>query len=147
MIMELGKIKRLSARLLKVGETRIWINPSETEKIGEALTKEDVRGLIADGLIKARKQAGTSRARAKKLQEKKKKGLKRGQGKRTGTKNARANKKRTWIKNVRAQRKTLKKMKKDEVKLKKSYSKIYKMIKGGYFKGKKYLETMTETKK
>ncbi|MFH1586929.1 MAG: 50S ribosomal protein L19e [Candidatus Diapherotrites archaeon] len=145
--MDLGKIRRLSARLLKVGENKIWLNPAESEKIKEALTKEDVRGLIADKLIKARKVAGTSRSRAKKLQEKKKKGLKKGQGKRTGTKKARVNKKKAWIRNVRAQRATLKNMKKKEVNLKKSYSKIYKMIKGGYFKGKKYLETMAEEKK
>ena len=145
--MELNKVKRLSAGLLKVGLNKIWINPAETAKVKEALTKEDIRGLIADRLIKVRKEAGTSRARARKLQEKKKKGLKRGQGKRTGTKKTRASKKKSWEKNVRAQRKTLRTMKKKGVKLKKSYGKIYKMIKGGYFKGKKYVETMAEAKK
>lgn len=141
------KARKISAEILKVGKTKIYIQPGETERLKEAMTKEDVRALIKDKIIKKRKDNLQSKSRARALKEKKKKGRKKGKGKRTGKKTARSKKKENWIKNVRAQRRTLKELKKSGVKLKKPARKIYLMIKGNYFKGKKYLETMVEERK
>lgn len=141
------KIRKIAAEVLKVGKTKIFISPGQVQRLKDAMTKEDVRTLIKEGLIKKRKDNLQSKARARVLKAKKKKGRKKGQGKRTGKKTARTKKKETWIKNVRAQRRTLKEMKKSGVKLKKPARKIYLMIKGNYFKGKKYLDTMVEAKK
>lgn len=138
--MELYKVRRLAASILKVGETKVWFNPAESGKIAECMTKEDVRALIADGLIKKKRLIGASRGRAKALHVKKGKGRRRGYGKRGGTKKARMQSKSTWIRNVRAQRKMLAELKKSGVKMEKPYSKVYKMVKGNYFRGKKYLE-------
>ncbi|MFH1224776.1 MAG: 50S ribosomal protein L19e [Candidatus Diapherotrites archaeon] len=138
--MELYKVRRLAARILKVGETRVRFNPAESVKIAECMTKEDVRALIADGLIKKKRLIGMSRGRAKAMHTKRKKGRKRGYGKRAGTKKARMQSKSVWVRNVRAQRKMLAELKKGGVKMEKPYSTVYKMVKGNYFRGKKYLE-------
>ena len=53
------------------------------------------------------------------------------------------------MKNVRSQRRTLKEMQKEnpEGVEKIGYRTLYKRIKGGYFKGKKYLKAAIEGKK
>lgn len=144
--MKFGKIRRMAAGILGVGEKRIWLNPEEGERIGGAMTRDDVRGLIKDGIVKKRTAAGQSRGRARVLKAKKRKGLRRGPGKRKGTFKVRAQKRASWITGVRGQRRVLREMKKKGVKTKISYRKIYVRIKGGYFKGKKYVEALGEKK-
>jgi large subunit ribosomal protein L19e len=139
--MELKKAKEISATIMKVGVGKIYVDPKQTSKVKEAMTKEDLRGLIADRIIKKRQDNFQSTGRTKLLRAQQKKGRKRGHGKRKGTKKSRIGKKETWIKKVRAQRRTLKELQKEkpaEVKIF-GYSKLYKQIKGGLFKGKKYL--------
>lgn len=142
--MQLNKIRRMAAKILKVGKNKIVFSEKDRERIAESMTKEDVRQLIKDGIVKKRKASYQSKGRARKLKEKKRKGRKRGKGKRKGTTKTRTRKKKSWIKSVRAQRKKLKELKK-KVKMKNGeYGKVYKMIKGNYFKGKKYVEAMVK---
>ncbi|HZX19681.1 MAG TPA: 50S ribosomal protein L19e [archaeon] len=136
--------KKMAAEILKVGVTKIYLTPGETKRFKDAMTKEDVRSLIKEGLIKKRLDHLQSRGRARILAAKKKKGRKRGKGKRTGKRGARMERKASWRKNVRAQRRTLKEMKDSGVKLKKPARQIYLMIKGNFFKGKKSLQAMVE---
>ena len=140
--MELHKAKELSASILKVGIGKIHIDPKQTTKVAEAMTKDDIRGLIADRIIKKRQDNSQSKARARVLLEKKRKGRKDGKGKKKGTKKTRIEKKATWIKKVRAQRRTLKELKTENPEAVKDlgYSNLYRKIKGGFFKGKKYLQ-------
>jgi len=144
--MELKKAKELAANLMKVGTGKIHIDPKNITKVKEAMTKDDVRGLIADRVIKKRQDNSQSKGRTRKSQEGKRKGRQRGKGKRKGTKNNRGGKKDAWINKVRAQRRTLKEIKKENPELVKErgYSDIYKKIKGNYFKGKKYLREYIE---
>lgn len=140
--MELNKVKKLAAQVLKVGVKRVYIDPAQREKVMEAMTKDDVRGLIADRIIKKRPAQSQSRARARVLAEKKKKGRRAGHGKRKGTKKSRVEKKKTWIKKVRAQRRTLKEIRTEdpEAVATVGYSNVYRKIKGNYFKGKNYVK-------
>ena len=140
--MKLDQVRRLAAAVLNVGLTRVWIDPKQTEDIKEVITKEDVRALIGRGIIKKRKVHAQSRARARKLAEKKKKGRKKGPGKRKGSYKARAKTKKQWIKTVRAQRAELKKLREEKPKEveKANYGKVYRKIKGGYYKGRKYVK-------
>jgi large subunit ribosomal protein L19e len=140
--MKLDKVKKLAAKVFKVGEKRVWIDPAQESKAKEAMTKDDVRQLIAEGVIKKRKPMSLSRARANALMNKKRKGRKKGRGKRKGTPNARTNKKKLWAAKVRAQRKVLREIRKSNPKAfeKVSYADVYRKIKGGYFRGKKYVE-------
>ncbi len=145
--MEQKKAKETAAKILKTGKDKVWLDSTRAEKIKEALTKDDVRALIKEKTIKKKKPPHQSKARARKLKEKKKKGRKRGHGKRGGTKKAREKRKKQWIKKVRAQRKALKELKKKTKLRKGEYSKIYRRIKGGYFKGKKYVAAGAEKTK
>jgi len=138
------RVRRVAARILKVGESKVWISPRSASKLKEAMTKEDVRSLIKERIIKKRRDALQSRGRARILIAKKARGRRRGKGKRTGTKNARKGGKRNWMSNVRAQRRVLAEMNAKGVKFKKPMRQIYLMIKGNYFKGKKYLLAMAE---
>jgi large subunit ribosomal protein L19e len=140
--MQLERIKAIAAQLLNVGKNKVWVNPKENQKASEAMTKEDVRSLIGEGVITKKKTNAHSRGRARILAIKKKKGRKSGMGKRKGTKKARVKTKETWIKNVRAQRRTLKELKEKNPEAIEAvgYSTMYKRVKGNYFKGKKYVE-------
>ena len=64
-------LRKIAADLLKSGESRIRIEQGkETE---EALTREDVRGLISKGLVKKVQKKGTSKFMVRKKQKQKKK--------------------------------------------------------------------------
>lgn len=140
--MKAEKVKEIAAKLLKVGKKKIWIDPEEAESVKEAITKDDVRELIKNGIIKKRKENEQSRGRARKIEKQKKKGRRKGHGSRRGTAKARTDRKADWINKVRAQRALLKELREkhpDKVK-KLGYSKLYRMIKGGFFRSKAQLE-------
>ncbi len=145
--MDARKVRLVAADLLGVGESRVFVSPGALADVKSAMTRDDVRELIKKGLIKKKRLNSQSRGRARVLLEKKKKGRKRGKGKRKGTKSARIVKKENWIKNVRAQRRVLKELKSSGVELKESPRRIYLKIKGGYFKGKKYVQAMSAGEK
>ena len=138
--MELKKLKTMAAQLLGVGKHRIWVDASAMERVKESLTKEDDRQLLKDRIVKKRKVHGTSRGRAKGLLKKKKKGRKRGFGKRTGRRKTRMQEESQWVGKIRALRNKLRELKGQKKIQKHSYQKLYKMVKGNFFKGKKALE-------
>ena len=93
--MQLSNQKRLAAEILsvqlgqEVGLNRVWINDLYLEQVSGAVQKDDIRELIEMGYIKAKPVQGTSRVRANKNAAQKAKGRRKGQGKRSGTANAR----------------------------------------------------------
>lgn len=137
------KARKVAARLLKCGESKIWIDPSALTRVKEAITKEDIRGLIAERLIRKRKDEGKTNP----VHSGRKKHKKSGPGKKRGTAKARSQERKKWIKNVRAQRKKLKELREKKVKFKVPYRKVYSMVKGGFFKGKKYVESFVAGEK
>ncbi len=140
--MNAEKAKQASALMLKTGKKNIKIDSKEMQRVKEAITKEDIRALIKEGIIQKKKIKAQSRGRARILAAKKSKGRKKGHGKRKGTRKARTESKKRWISRVRSQRKKLKELKeKNPEKVQKiGYHKLYVMVKGNYFRGKKYLE-------
>ena len=140
--MKAEKAKLIASRLLKVGKNKIWINPEEADSVKEAITKDDIRELIKSGVIKRLKESEQSRGRARKVEKQKKKGRRKGHGSRKGTAKVRMDRKKNWINRVRAQRALLKELKeKNPEQVKKlGYSKLYRMIKGGFFRSKAQLE-------
>lgn len=147
--MEQKKIKEMAAGILKCGCNVVWLDPAQGDKVKAVMTKEDVRELVKNGVIRKRHVNSQSRGRARLLHEKRKRGRKSGKGKRKGTKKARVEKKASWIKNVRSQRRMLKQLQKEkpaEVK-KIGYRVLYKRVKGGYFKGKDYLKAAVVERK
>jgi large subunit ribosomal protein L19e len=127
--------RRLAAAILKCGESRIWMEPAAGEKIKRAITRNDVRGLIADGLIK--------KLRAKKNASEE--GVKQGAGSRKGAAGARRRKKEKWLKMVRPQRRLLAELKPKMKPL--AYRKVYNLVKGGVFRSRAHLQTYIKEKK
>ena len=52
--MNLTTQRRLAASILKVGVNRVWIDPEEIEEVSRAITRDGVKQLIDQGIIKAR---------------------------------------------------------------------------------------------
>ena len=138
--MNLTTQKRLAASILKVGVNRVWIDPNEIEEVSRAITRDGVRQLIDQGIIKAKPQTGISSYRSKKLKEQKKKGKRKGKGSIKGAKNARTPKKQVWMKTIRALRTDLKEMRASGEIDPTTYRKLYKMAKGGAFRSKSYMK-------
>lgn len=139
--MDLSLQKRLAAEILGVGESRIWINPEEAERVSEAITREDIRKLIKEGVIRVKPEHSNSRGRWRRLHKQRKKGRRRGPGSRKGKATARLSKKEAWMNRVRAQRKLLKTLRDKGVISRKDYRRLYRLVKGGVFKSVAQLRT------
>ncbi|WP_297436792.1 50S ribosomal protein L19e [Thermococcus sp.] len=131
--------RRIAADLLKCGENRVWIDPEKMEDVAAAITREDIKRLIHDGVIKKKPVRGQSTYRAKLRAEARKKGRHRGPGSRKGKKTARMGKKERWMMTIRALRRELRKLKADGKLDEHAYRRLYIRAKGGQFKNKRQL--------
>lgn len=144
--MSLRTQRRLAAEILKVGEGRVWINPDRTDDVEAAITREEIRRLIHEGTIQALPKKGVSRARARILREKKRKGLRRGPGRKSGSARARVSKKEAWMKKIRTLRKRLRELKTKRAITESVYRRLYDMAGGGVFESTADLERYIETR-
>ena len=62
---DLTNQKRIAAALLKCGVHRVWFDPERSTDIQNAISREDIRGLIGEGAIQAEQKRGVSRGRAR----------------------------------------------------------------------------------
>jgi large subunit ribosomal protein L19e len=145
-----GKLKtqrRIASDVLNVGESRVWLDPSKFKDIKEAITRADIEGLISKGIIKKKMLKGQSRARARALHEKKRRGHRKGIGSRKGEKSARMAFE--WIDKVRALRNELFKQREQGKIDKKEFRQLYRKIKGNSFHSvnhmRNYIEGMKRT--
>lgn len=139
--------KRLAADLMKVGENRVRIFGEAKEEVAAAITREDVRKLIAKGYIFAVPVNSTSRGRIRKNYAQKKKGRRKGQGSRKGTKTARTPKKAAWMNKIRAIRKTLVKSRDTKEITPATYRMLYVKAKSGTIKDKAHLAQLVKQHK
>ena len=58
--------KRIVQSLYNVGLKRIWIDPTKLKEVKEAITKNDVKGLVKKGIIIIKQNHGSSRFRIRK---------------------------------------------------------------------------------
>ncbi len=145
--MNLRNKKRVASKLLKCGEGRVRFDPEKAELISQAITREDIRKLIKEGVISKKQIQGISRARANVIMLKKRKGLRRGPGKRKGSANARFGKKKKWMLKIRAQRRLLNILKDAGDITRRTYRRLYGMAKGNAFRDKGHLVTSIEQMK
>jgi large subunit ribosomal protein L19e len=131
--------RKIAARVLKVGKNRVYIDPESLSDVSLAITREDIRRHIDDGVIKKRKIQGVSRGRARALARKKKKGQRIGMGSRKGPKYSRLSSKERWINKVRSQRNYLKQLRDEGYIDSLNYRKLYLQTKGGLFRSVHYL--------
>lgn len=125
--------KKLAADILGVGVSRVRIDPSKVDDIADVITRDGIKRLIKDGVITVKPVHSNSRARWRYRHKQKVKGRRRGQGKRKGEKKARRGDKTTWINRIRKIRRLLKHLRDNGVIDRKTYRRLYRLAKGGYF--------------
>jgi len=128
--------KRLAGKILKVGESRVWLDPNKIKDIEKAITKWDIRKLVKQGAIKALPE------KLHRVKERKKK--KYTTGRRKGAKYALLPGKRRWISTVRPLRKMLLELKNTGQIDLQTYKKIRLPVKGGMFRSRSHLKTYLE---
>ncbi len=139
--------RRIAAQILKCGLNRVWLDSTRLDDVSMAITRDDIRQLIKNGIIKKRYEIGISRARANELHERKLKGEARGIGSRKGPKTARAGKKRSWINRIRPLRRELKKLRDRKLIDTSTYRTLYLQSKGGQFHSVAHLKRHIEEEK
>jgi len=123
--------RRLAAEILGIGINRVWIDPDVEEDLSLALTREDVRKLIADRVIRKK--------RARILSIQKKRGQRRGHGSRKGKKGARQPSKELWIAKIRSQRRYLRGLRDNQRITPAHYRQIYAKAKGNSYRSVTHL--------
>jgi large subunit ribosomal protein L19e len=145
--MDITNQRRMAAEILKCGRSRVKMNPNSLEDIAEAVTRDDIRRLIKEGIIEARQKDGISNGRLKKRMEQKAMGKRKGQGSRKGKKGARQPRKRRWISTIRPIRRTLREYRENEVISDETYRYYYKHASGGMFRSVSHMRTHMEAEK
>jgi len=129
--------RKLASKILKCGVEKVWIDP-KNEKVGQAITRRDIRRFIKEGVIKKLPNKKKAKRKTRKRQQK--------TGSRKGSRGARIGKKTEWLRVVRPQRRLLKELKeKGQLNLH-VYRKVYKMIKGNAFRSKAHLMSYLKDK-
>lgn len=136
---DLRNQRRMAAEILKCGENKVWINPDRLEDVEDCITRSDIRTAIASGLIKAKPNKGTSKARIRYAAAQKANGKRKGPGSREGTANARVPDKRRWIATIRPIRDELKTLRADGKITPAVYRLYYRRAKGGVYKSRSHM--------
>ncbi|NHJ02229.1 MAG: 50S ribosomal protein L19e [Candidatus Heimdallarchaeota archaeon] len=142
--MNLTPQKKIAAKILDVGIKRVWIDPNFEEDLSLALTRDDIRKLIADNVIRKKPINGVSRGRTRLLIHQKKHGQRRGHGSRKGKMGARQPSKRVWINKIRSQRRYLRGLRENELILPSQYRKLYAKVKGNSYRSVAHLRNTVE---
>ncbi|MBI2112326.1 50S ribosomal protein L19e [Candidatus Woesearchaeota archaeon] len=132
--------KRLAAKLLKTSYTKIKFSPEALDEIKKAITRSDMRGLIAVHKITESQTPFHSRAGARRNAAQKRKGRQRGKGSKEGSKFSTVNKKERWMARIRVQRSFLKELKEKALISIGNYRMLYAKTKGGYFRNKRHIK-------
>lgn len=130
----------MASEVLGIGVTRVWMDPLKSAEIAGAITKNDIRKLVAEGTLKALPVQGISTARAKLKKIQKKKGRSSGHGRRKGPASARTPRKEAWMKAIRAIRKMLVEYRDEKKITPTEYRVLYNMADSGVLKTKAYLK-------
>ncbi|MDG6225719.1 MAG: 50S ribosomal protein L19e [Candidatus Thermoplasmatota archaeon] len=139
--------RRMAALIMKCGVNRVKINPNNLEDISEAVTRDDIRKLIKEGIIDKRPKAGISGGRKKYVQGQKDGGKRKGHGSRKGSKYARFPKKRRWISTIRPIRRVLREYRGEGVISDETYRYYYRHASGGVFRSVGHMKMHMEAEK
>jgi large subunit ribosomal protein L19e len=142
--MNLTPQKKIAAKILGVGVKRVWIDPNIEEDLSLALTRDDIRKLISDRVIRKKAVKGVSKGRTRVVQIQKSKGQRRGHGKRKGKVGAHQPSKRAWIYKVRSQRRYLRGLRDNELITPAQYRNLYLKVKGNSYRSVAHLRNTVE---
>lgn len=135
--MSMQNQRKIAAETMKCGIHRVKM--LDDKQVSEALTRNDIRGLIEKGVIVKIPKHGASRAKSRKLASQKAKGRRSGPGTRHGTRNTRLPPKGAWIVKIRSLRKLLLELREGQQVGAEDYRRVYMMAKGGIFRNKKHM--------
>jgi large subunit ribosomal protein L19e len=136
--------RRLAAEILKVGTTRVWVDPEDTDRVSSAITRNEIRKLIHEGSIKRLPKTGISRGRKRKRKRELKAGRHKGPG---STKGGVKHSKRRWVVRIRSIRRRLRALRDRRFITTEVYRKLSLMAKGGAFRSAAHLDEYIETHK
>ena len=139
--MKLSTQKRLAADVMKIGTSRVWIDPEFEDEVSLAITRNDIRRLIDEGAIQKKRTVGVSRGRARHILQQKKKGRHQGPGRKSGPATATLSGKERWMRKIRPMRKELRKMRDTGKITPKVYRELYLKAKGNAFRNTAHLKT------
>ncbi len=126
---KLDKRKELASKVLKVGKNKIHFDSDKLPEIREAITKQDIRDLFAEGIISIKPTRGKKTIKKRKTR--------RGPGK---VKRKVKTKKQDYVKITRKLRGYIKELKKHETINNELYRGLRKKIKAKAFKTKAHLK-------
>ena len=132
--------KRLAAAILNTAPSKIRFADGALEDIRKAITRSDIRGLIAVHKIWEDGTNQHSRGRARERSAQKRKGRRVGRGSAKGPKYSSLGRKRQWILRIRAQREFLKQLRESQLLSMTNYHQLYAKSKGGYFRNIRHIK-------
>ncbi len=139
--MKLSTQKRLASDVMKVGRSRVWIDPQFEDEASLAITRDDIRRLVDEGAIQKKPIRGVSRGRARHNLRQKRKGQRSGPGRKKGSATSKLSGKDRWMMKIRPMRKELRKLR-DEGKItSRVYRELYLKAKGNAFRNTAHLRT------
>lgn len=142
--MSLVSQRRLAAELLKVGTTRIWVDPDDTDRVSSAITRQEIRKLIHEGSIKKLPKTGISRGRKRTRKQELRAGRHKGPG---SIKGSVGYGKWRWVIRIRSIRRRLRALRDKRLITTQVYRKLTLMAKGGTFRSAAHLDEYIETHK
>ncbi len=132
--------RRLASSLFGSGEARVWFDAEHLAEIKEAITREDIKRLIGQGLIRLKQEQGISRGRHRVALAQKRKGRGSSSGSRKGKMNARMHLRRIWTAKIRLQRAFFTQIYKKEHISKETYLLLRTKAKGGFFRSERHIK-------
>lgn len=130
--MSLRSQRRLAAALLGGGLNRVWIDPQENDRVQSAITREEIKKLIAEGRISLLPKTGVSRGRVRARSGRRKKAGSRKGGQKPG--------KQAWVLKIRAIRRHLRWLRDKRQLAPGSYKTLVAMAKGGAFRSGSHID-------
>ncbi len=138
--MNLKNKRQMAARLLKVGYDRVWFDPTRSQDLKEAITKDSLRKLLREGALLVKQKKGVSRGRNRTILAQKRKGRRDGPGSRKGTSTSRLSRKSRWIQGIRAQRALFNELIDAQKITPENYRHLRIKAKGGFFRSRRHIK-------
>ncbi|MBE0527531.1 50S ribosomal protein L19e [Candidatus Thorarchaeota archaeon] len=139
--MKLSTQKRLAADVMKVGTSRVWMDPGFEDEVSLAITRDDIRRLVEEGAIQKKRTTGVSRGRARYILQQKRKGQRKGPGTKKGKATSKMSGKDRWMMKIRPMRKELRILRDTGKITPKIYRELYLKAKGNAFRNTAHLRT------
>lgn len=131
-----GLQKKMAAKILKVGKSRVWVDPTKLKDISQAITKADIRKAIKKKWIKKI----PSKVPYPEIRGRNKIGI----GRRKGRKFSVVTAKQKWMSTIRPLRAVLKELKDTQQIDRQTHKKMYLLAKGGMFRSKSHIRLYLE---